>query len=155
MSGTNDFDFIIGSWRVRHRRLKERLADCDEWVEFEGAVTTRKILGGHGNLEEQDVPLPGDPYRAVALRSFDAASGEWSIWWLDGRYPRSIDVPVVGRFEDGIGTFYADDTFREMPIKIRFLWIAPAAGHPRWEQAFSADAGASWETNWTMEFVPA
>jgi hypothetical protein len=24
--------------------------------------------------------------------------------------------------------------------------------NPRWEQAFSDDAGKSWETNWTMDF---
>ena len=151
VSGIRDFDFIIGRWRVRHRQLRERLASCDEWIAFDGEVTTRKILGGHGNLEEQDVPLPGDPYRAVALRAFDAASGEWSIWWLDGRYPRAIDVPVVGRFEDGVGTFYADDTFRGQRVKIRFLWFAGAV--PRWEQAFSGDGGVTWETNWTMEFA--
>jgi hypothetical protein len=101
------------------------------------------------------VPLPGDPYRAVALRSFDPAAGEWSIWWLDGRYPRAIDVPVVGRFVDGVGTFYADDTLRGMPVKIRFLWLPDAPGGPAWEQAFSQDGGATWETNWTMAFRPA
>jgi len=37
------------------------------------------------------------------------------------------------------------------PIAIRFTW-RPAV-NPRWEQAFSADGGATWETNWEMEFV--
>jgi hypothetical protein len=26
---------------------------------------------------------------------------------------------------------------------------------PRWQQAFSADGGESWETNWVMEFTRA
>lgn len=26
----SDFDFQIGSWQVKHRRLKARLADCDD-----------------------------------------------------------------------------------------------------------------------------
>ena len=54
----DDFDFIIGDWRVRHRRLKTRLAGCDEWIEFEGTSTTRRILGGFGNLEDNALDLP-------------------------------------------------------------------------------------------------
>ena len=30
-----DFDFWMGSWNVRNRRLRERLAGSDEWDEFE------------------------------------------------------------------------------------------------------------------------
>jgi hypothetical protein len=32
--GPNDFDFFIGNWRVHHRRLKERLAQNNDWEEF-------------------------------------------------------------------------------------------------------------------------
>ena len=41
-----DFDFQRGSWRVRHRRLKARLAGCTEWEEFDGTCEQRPILGG-------------------------------------------------------------------------------------------------------------
>ena len=30
-SAVRDFDFYMGSWRIHHRRLKERLADNDDW----------------------------------------------------------------------------------------------------------------------------
>ena len=96
-SAANDFDFIIGSWHVHHRRLKERLVGCDEWTEFVGDSNTRKILGGFGNLEDNYLALPEGPYRAVALRSFNATTKQWSIWWLDGRNAGVLDVPVVGR----------------------------------------------------------
>jgi hypothetical protein len=36
---------------------------------------------------------------------------------------------------------------------VRFLWSRTAAPSPRWEQAFSADGGVSWETNWIMDFT--
>ncbi len=143
----------MGSWRVAHRRLKERLVDNHEWVEFGGTSAARKILGGLGNIDDNTLALPGGPYRAVTLRSFDVATQQWSIWWLDGRNPRHLDTPVVGRFENGVGTFYADDTFNGRPIRVRFLWTQPGPDMPRWEQAFSADAGATWETNWTMNFT--
>lgn len=147
-----DFDFIIGHWQVRHRRLKERLAGCTEWVEFPGRSSTRKILGGFGNLEDNLLALPEGEYRAAALRAFDPASAQWSIWWLDGRRPQALDVPVVGRFNGGVGRFFATDTLDGRPIRVRFTWSLPAPDLPRWEQAFSADAGQSWETNWIMDF---
>jgi hypothetical protein len=151
-SGAGDFDFFIGSWRVRHRRLDERLANCRQWTEFEGRCETRKVLGGLGNIDDNFLDLPGDPYRALTLRSYDTAARRWSIWWLDGRRPGSIDVPMVGFFENGIGTFLANDELKGRPIRVRFLWTVPAKDRPRWEQAFSADAGANWETNWVMNF---
>ena len=43
-----DFDFIIGDWSVKHRRLKDSLNGSDEWVEFEGSSSTRKTMGGFG-----------------------------------------------------------------------------------------------------------
>jgi hypothetical protein len=146
------FDFIIGDWRVRHRRLKTRLAGCGEWIEFEGTSTTRKILGGFGNLEDNTLDLPDGPYRAVALRSFDPATATWSIWWLDWRHPDRIDTPVVGRFTDSMGLFYADDSLDGTPIRVRFTWTSLATHTARWEQAFSVDGGDTWETNWTMDF---
>jgi hypothetical protein len=147
-----DFDFEFGDWDVRHRRLKERLAGCEEWVEFAGESSTRPVLGGFGNVEDNLLHLPDGPYRAIAVRSFDRRSATWSIWWLDGRFPDRIDVPVVGRFVDGLGTFLAEDTLDGRPIRIRFLWRTADPLRPRWEQAFSADGGATWETNWIMEF---
>ncbi|MEO5798934.1 MAG: DUF1579 domain-containing protein [Gemmatimonadales bacterium] len=151
-SAPGDFDFVIGDWSVKHRKLKERLTGCDEWIEFDGLSSTEKVLGGFGNIEDNQLFLPEGAMRAVALRSYDAERGLWSIWWLDGRFPGALDVPVVGRFVDGVGTFLANDVLNGTPITMRFVWTVPAADSPRWEQAFSADGGATWETNWTMEF---
>lgn len=146
------FDFQTGAWRVHHRRLKSRLTGCTDWEAFDGTCAAWPILGGRGNLEDNMLDLPAGSYRAVALRSFDPASRSWAIWWLDGRAPHSLDVPVIGRFEDGVGTFFADDTLDGRPINLRFLWLGTDTDTPRWEPAMSADAGATWETNWTMDF---
>ena len=119
-TGANDFDFLIGRWRVHHCRLKERLADNHEWIEFEGTCAMQKILGGAGNMDENVLDFPGDAFRAVSLRTYDARKKQWSIWWIDGRNPSHLDPPVVGGFKNGIGTFYANDTFKGKPIRIRF-----------------------------------
>ena len=150
--GHTDFDFLIGSWDVAHRRLRERLAGRTEWDEFKGTTVVRKVLGGFGNVDDNFLELPGGHYRAVTLRSFDPARKVWTIWWLDGRYPGTLDTPMVGQFSDGVGIFYADDRFNGIPIRVRFLWSVPRPDAPRWEQAFSTDGGTHWETNWTMDF---
>ncbi|WMN62055.1 DUF1579 domain-containing protein (plasmid) [Pseudoalteromonas xiamenensis] len=152
LNAPKDFDFIIGDWTVKHRRLKDILNNCDEWIEFKGDSSTRKTLGGFGNLEDNHLHFPESSFRAVALRSYNSESGEWSIWWLDGRSPNTLDVPVVGSFNDGVGVFYADDVLDGVSIKVRFKWISLDPNTPRWEQAFSKDDGKTWETNWTMEF---
>ena len=150
-----DFDFQQGRWNVRHRRLKARLAGCSEWEEFAGTSEQRPLLGGNGNVEDNLLHLPGGSYRAVALRSYDPASASWAIWWLDGRAPHRLDVPVIGRFEHGVGSFYADDLLDGRSVRLRFLWLGTDGDAPRWEQALSPDGGASWENNWTMDFTRA
>jgi len=150
---SHDFDFFFGSWRVSHRRLKKRLAGSTEWEEFAGTGTAQPLLGGLGNIDDNILDAPNGAYRAVTLRAFDPKTQRWSIWWLDGRYPTTLDVPMVGAFEDGVGTFLADDTFEGKAIKVRFLWSRITPQSCRWEQAFSKDGGRTWETNWTMDFV--
>jgi hypothetical protein len=153
MSGINDFDFLIGDWSVHHRKLKQRLAQTQEWQEVEGTSSARKILAGLGNMDENVIEVPSGTYRAVTIRTYDPAKQLWSIWWIDSRYPQQhLDPPVVGRFEKGVGTFYADDQFNGKPIRVRYLWTHTP--NPHWEQAFSDDGGKTWETNWTMDFTP-
>jgi hypothetical protein len=150
-----DFDFIIGDWTVKHRRLNSRFSGCTEWTGFDGQSSTVKTLGGFGNLEDNILDFPGGAFRALAMRSFCSESGTWSIWWLDGRNPTSLDVPVTGKFSGHTGTFFADDMLDGQAIKVRFTWTGLPNQHPRWEQAFSKDQGTTWEKNWTMEFIPA
>jgi hypothetical protein len=153
-SAPSDFDFFIGSWRVAHRRLRSRLKGCTEWEIFSGVCVVYKTLGGFGNVDDNIIEVPSGTYRAVSIRSFDATVGTWSIWWLDGRRPGMLDVPVVGRFVNGVGTFVTEDIWEGKPIRMRFLWTRPRPDAPHWEQAFSTDAGATWETNWVMDFTP-
>ncbi len=152
MTGASDFDFEFGQWRVRHRRLKERLAGCNEWEEFLGQSQTRPTLGGNGCIEENLIHFPGGDIHAIAIRAFDPASQSWAIWWLSSANPHKLDIPVNGRFTDNVGTFLADDTHDGRPVIVRFLWLNTKSATPRWEQAMSADGGQTWETNWVMDF---
>ena len=150
--GARDFDFLIGEWSVRHRRLKRRLAGDSEWIEFTGPAAVREILGGLGNFDECRIDLPEGAYTGATLRLFDPATRLWTIYWMDSRSPR-LDPPVVGSFRDGRGLFFGDDTFAGTPIRVRFIWSPLTANSCHWEQAFSQDGGEVWETNWTMSFT--
>ena len=140
----------MGTWWVRHRRLKERLAGSDEWEEFEGTSRAWPLLDGAGNVDDNVLEMPNGTYRAISLRTYEPWSDRWSIWWLDGRNPGRLDPPVVGGFKDGVGTFIGPDTFEGRPILVRFLWSDITATTCRWEQAFSVDDGATWEVNWII-----
>jgi len=151
----HDFDFLIGKWRVHHWRLKDRLANSHEWIEFDGSSTLWMTMDGRGTVDDNFIDLPGNPYRAVGVRGYDPKTRTWAIFWLDGRNPHHIEPPVVGNFQNGVGTFEGDDTFNDKPIKVRFTWSRITHNSAHWEQAFSPDGGKTWEVNWRMDFVRA
>lgn len=148
----SDFDFLHGDWNVRHRKLARRLEDCRDWIEFPGTMHARPILDGQGNIDDNVLNAPDGRTTAATLRVFDPARDGWSIHWLDIRRA-TFDPPLIGHFTDGVGIFFGDDTHDSRPIRIRFYWTPLTIDSARWEQAFSADRGTTWETNWTMEFT--
>jgi hypothetical protein len=153
LSGLHDFDFLVGNWQVHHRKLKGRLNQSHAWDEFEGTLSMRKLMDGYANVDDNVFNTPEGAYRGVGLRSYDPKTAQWAIWWLDGRSPfGDLDPPVKGHFVKGVGTFYADDTLRGKPVRVRFVWSNITSTTARWEQAYSADGGKTWEINWTMDF---
>jgi hypothetical protein len=150
--GRHDFDFLRGRWHVRNRRLAERQVRGTEWVEFTGAVENWSLLGGLGNVDTYEVTLPdGTALNASSLRIFNPATGLWSIYWVDDRRCE-LFPPVLGLFTDGIGTFEGEDIEGGVPVRVRFIWSGITAEAAIWQQAFSADDGVTWETNWFMHF---
>jgi hypothetical protein len=149
-----DFDFWFGSWSCRNRRLRERLAGSEEWDEFESTVVARPILDGLGNEDEFRTDYAGG-FVGMSFRFFDPERKRWSIYWADTRRSGELDPPVLGGFSGDTGVFEGDDTFDGRPVRVRFIWSGVTTPTPRWEQAFSEDGGATWETNWIMDFTRA
>jgi hypothetical protein len=149
--GPRDFDAFLGHWQVRHRRLEQRLVGSNDWEEFDGTSRWQSILGGSANFNESVVQRSGETYRSLGLRAFDARTNVWTDWSLSGRDPTKISVDGVGGFANGIGTFFADDTFADKPIRVRGIFTPLTPQSMRWEQAFSPDGGRTWETNYVME----
>lgn len=149
----SDFDFLVGHWRVRHRRLLDRLVGSTTWQEFDGACAMHKLLGGQANVDDNVLHIPSGTYHAMTVRVFDPGQRAWSIFWIDSRYPpSSIGAPIVGGFAGARGAFFSDGDWGGRRVHTRFLWFAGGGDVCRWEQALSADNGATWETNWYMRF---
>ncbi len=146
-----DFSFQTGEWRVHHRKLSARLVGAETWLTFSGTCRAFEVMAGEANVEDQFLDDPTGPYRATTFRRRSPQTGMWSIWWHDGRFGH-LDPPVQGGFQDGVGRFFAEDRLDGRPIQVRFLWSDITSASARWRQAFSADGGATWETNWIMDF---
>jgi hypothetical protein len=149
----HDWDWLVGSWDVWHRRLRDRLVGSTEWDEFNGKSALWLTLAGLGTIDDNSLDLPGGTYRGLSIRAFDPAAGKWSIWWLDSRYPTAIDAPVRGGFSGDSGTFIGEDMFKGRPVTARFRWFETRSRRPHWEQALSTDGGKSWEVNWVNYFT--
>jgi hypothetical protein len=144
----NDFDFYTGTWDVRNRRLTDYLDETSAWEEFPAVSRASRHFAGGANFDEIEFPTKG--YAGLTLRLFDPETEEWSMYWVSKRDGR-LTTPVVGRFRNGRGEFYGDDTWEGKDIRVRFLWSDVTATTARWEQAFSLDGEKTWLTNWIME----
>jgi hypothetical protein len=152
--GASHFDFLLGSWRVHNRKLRDTTdAGCTEWIEFDARSEAVPILLGGGNLERMivDNPPDGAAFEGDTIRIYEPATQTWGIWWTSTRQPGTLEVPVRGRFDGDRGVFECDEIVGGLPVRTRFEWAAGAS--PRWQQSFSYDAGVTWAApNWIMSY---
>lgn len=152
--GRADFDFLIGRWDIRHRRLREVFKESTAWDEFEGRAVDRAILGDMGSISEVTLQLAEGPVEGMTIRLFHPDSGQWSVYWINGR-DGIMTTPMIGSFSQGVGKLYAHEQIEGRHIFCRFLWTEITASSCHWEQAFSEDGGITWETNWVMDLTRA
>jgi hypothetical protein len=147
-SSQHDFDFLVGNWALKDKKLKSRLTGSNEWIEFESTVEMHPLLNGIGNMDTYRTTVDGKPFEGIAVRLFNPKTKLWSIYWADSN-AGVMDPPVVGSFEGNIGRFYCKDKFKGKDIIVLFLWDKTNPNNPVWSQAFSPDNGKTWEVNAT------
>lgn len=145
--GQHDFDFEIGTWATHLRRLKDPLAGSRAWVEYEGTSVVREIWGGRANLVELDVTGPAGRIEGLSLRLYRPGAGQWSLTFASSANGL-LATPAIGAFEDGRGAFYSQEDLGGRAILARFVISDITPTGCRFEQAFSADWGSTWEPNW-------
>jgi hypothetical protein len=145
--GQHDFDFAIGTWHTRLKRLVRPLTGSTTWVEFEGTTVVRKVWDGRANLAELTVDTPDGPLQVLSLRLYNPQSRQWSLNSANSR-TGTLSVPTVGEFKNGRGEFYDQEVFEGRTILVRNVWTDITADSCRFEQSFSDDGGKTWELNW-------
>lgn len=153
--GSHDFDFLIGDWKAHVRRLPERLVGSDKWIEYDGISNHRKILGSNANLEDFEArgATPDAHLKGQTLRLYNPETRQWSIYLLDLDKGGFDPLPVVGQFVGNRGEFYDQETYKGRAVLVRYVWLNVSPKSARMEQAFSADGGRTWETNWICELT--
>jgi len=146
--GQGDFDWEIGKWRTTVRVLAEPLSGSpDEWLQFTGTSDVVPLMDRRANVVELDVSGPSGRIEGLNLRLYEPQAQRWSSTFVNIR-DGLLTPSVYGGFHDGVGTFYGDDQLDGRPIRVRFLVFRHGQDEARFEQAFSDDGGATWETNW-------
>jgi hypothetical protein len=145
--GQRDFDFEIGTWKTRLKRLLNPLTGSTKWVEYEGTTVVRKVWDGNANLVELDVSGAAGSIKALSLRLYNPESRQWSLNFANIK-GGVMATPTIGEFKNGRGEFYDQETLNGRAILVRFVIsdITPDSCH--FEQAYSDDGGKTWEVNW-------
>jgi hypothetical protein len=148
--GSRDFDFVVGKWKVRHRRLRNPLTGSSTWIEFDGTSVGRLMWDGRVSQDENVFNDPAGTIEGMTVRFYNVKTGQWSIYWASNTLGGLALPPTVGSFDrkEGRGEFFDQENWNGRIILVRYLWHDIKADSCRWEQAFSEDGGATWETNW-------
>ncbi len=151
--GRHDFDFEVGTWKAHVRKLLHPLTGSHEWDELDGTVVTRSLpmLEGWNESEMKvDSPTTHTHIEILAVRLYNPASQQWSIYGSSIK-TGIFDPPQIGQFTNKRGEFYAQDTIQGRTVYIRYVWQDLSPSNTHFEQAFSADGGKTWETNWIYD----
>ena len=147
--GTHDFDFEQGAWTTKVRVLRNPLSGAaPDWADYQGTSTIRPLMDGHANVVELSVAGTRGKIEGIAVRLYNPQAGQWSLNYAS-MSNGLLTAPVFGSFNGkGRGAFYGHDMLDGRAILVRFIITQISPDEAHFEQAYSADGGASWEVNW-------
>jgi hypothetical protein len=148
--GQHGFDALFGSWNYRVKRLVHPLTGSTTWNEFPATGTCYKIWGGRAQLDTFEADDPTGHIEGLVVRLYNPQNHQWSLNWATSK-TGTPDPPQIGKFKNGRGDFYAQDTLNGKTVFIRFDWSKLNTDTPHFEQSFSEDGGQTWEVNWITD----
>ncbi len=148
--GQHDFDPILGSWKFELKRRMHPMTGSNTWVDLSGTGVCYKIWDGRAQLDTVELDGSTGHIEGLTLRLYDPTSREWRLYWANSRIG-ILDPPQVGKFKDGHGDFYTQDTINGKTLLIRYDWTKLTTSAPHFEQSFSDDGGKTWEVNFITD----
>ena len=149
--GSHDFDFQIGSWKLKLKKLEHPLSGQQKWLELTGTTKVTPLWGGKAQVEELEVDGAGGAHiQGMVVRTYNPSSHQWHLNWSNVKNG-TFDVPTVGEFKGDRGEFYDQEVFEGRAIMVRAVWSSITKTSAHFEQSFSVDGGKTWEPNWIAD----
>jgi len=148
-NGASAFDWEIGTWTTVVKVRRNPLSGSDaDWAEYRGTSIVRPLMDGRANFVDLSVSGDSGAIDGGSLRLFNPRTGQWSLNYASAG-GGELTAPVYGGFDAaGRGLFYGQDRVDGRVLLVRFIVTRVSADEARFEQAYSADGGVTWEDNW-------
>ncbi|MHC4989567.1 MAG: hypothetical protein ACYTGC_01180 [Planctomycetota bacterium] len=145
------FDFWVGEWDIVNKRLEPD----GSWAEMgDAACKVYPILDGRAIVEHWRGTAWDRKTIGFSVRAYDADREKWFLLLSWPGRDRPGFGTLEGVFSHGRGEFTSesrDASGQHVVTRYSFSDIRPDA--LRWDSARSGDGGATWKTNWIMEFT--
>ncbi len=148
--GQHGFDGLFGTWNYRVKRLMHPLTGSTTWHEFPATGICYRVWGGRAQLDTFEADDPTGHIEGLVVRLYNPENHQWSLNWATSK-TGTPDPPQIGKFKNGHGDFYTQDTIHGKTIFVRYDWTKINTDTPHFEQSFSEDGGQSWEVNWITD----
>jgi hypothetical protein len=97
-------------------------------------------------LEEIEAEGSTGHFEGLTLFLYNPQSRQWNLNFADSS-GGTLSQPMIGKFKNGRGEFYDQESFNGSAILVRGTWSDITPASHRFEQAFSEDGGKTWEPN--------
>jgi hypothetical protein len=152
------FDFWIGTWKIEQKILRKD----GSWLTLHATTSVSPAIDSNALVEhwEGDVEffwegMSGPEHMTgLSVRSFDAHTAKWQIYWMDSRHPQ-FGAPYVGAFASGKGEFTREWETAQGKRRGRITFSDITNDSVHWDLAVSSDTGMTWKTLWIMEMKKA
>ncbi len=152
--GAHDFDFDIGVWHTRIRRILDPLAGGQHAIDLEGTVTVRKVWGGRASLEEIEVDGPNGHWEGMNLFLYNPQARQWSQSYSNSK-AGTLGAPFVGEFKNGRAELYSPDTLDNRTILLRAVWSNIEPNAHDYAESYSEDGGVTWKLSFSAHLTRA
>jgi hypothetical protein len=143
----HDYDFNLGHWNTRIRAVMNPLSAPSVWTNLRGTHVVYRVWDDWANIGQLEVAGPGGHIEDLALRTYDRKTRQWRVYFANSD-TGTLDPPMIGEFNNGIGTFVFQDEVEGKTVLVRNVWsdITSKSCHQDW--AISPDGGKTWIPTW-------